>query len=116
MNRHFKVNIILVITTIVAIIIAIFAVSRLKTEEDFYAIEHEKNLKVLNDTIKELKEDIARYKLEIDRIDLEKEKIRKEVKLIIKNNEKTDAELANGNWDDNIRHITDFLSEEDSVE
>lgn len=118
MNKNVKVNIFLAILTAVAIIIAIFALSRSNSEsscpiKDFD--NYEENMKALNDTIKELKSDIARYKERIDQIDLEREHIKEELKVIIKDNEKVDTELANGDWDTNIKFLTDFLSEEDSL-
>lgn len=117
MNRTNKVNIFLAIVTIIAIIIAIFALNRtVPSESPLYTLEdYERNIKVLNDTIQELRRDIARYETEIDRIELERSKIKKELELIIKDNEKVDTELANGDWDYNIRFLTDYLSEKDSV-
>lgn len=69
----------------------------------------------LNDTIKLLKEDIIKYQKEIDRIYLERVSIKKEVQAIIRNNEKVDSALADGDWDGNISFITKFLSEESSL-
>lgn len=112
MKYRIKVDIFLAIVIIVAIIIAIFALSR---SSDIYEDEYEENIRALNDTIKALKEDIAEYKLEIERLDLEREKIRKELELIIRDNEKTDTELANGDWSTNIQFLSDFLSEEDTL-
>lgn len=110
-----KVNIFLIILTIVAIIIAIFALSRSNITPLVPTKEYEDNIRILSDTIKSLKVDIARYKLEIERIDLERETIKKELERIIRDNEKVDTELANGDWDTNIRFLTDFLSEKDTV-
>lgn len=115
MELKVKVNIFLIILTIVAIIIAIFALSRPNETPAIPTKEYENNIRILNDTIKGLKEDIARYKLEIERIDLERETIRKELEQILRDNEKVDTELANGDWDTNIRFLTDFLSEKDTV-
>lgn len=115
MEQKVKVNIFLVIMAVVAIIIAIFALSRSDSVLPVSTEEYEENIRVLNDTIKVLKEDIAKYKLEIERIDLEREKIKKELELIIRDNEKVDTELANGDWDTNIKFLSDFLSEEDTL-
>lgn len=116
MERKTKVGIFLVILAIGAVIIAIFALSRSDSDSAEIPVqEYEENIRVLNDTIKVLKEDIAKYKMEIERIDLEREKIRKELELIIRDNEKVDTELANGDWDTNIKFLSDFLSEEDTV-
>ena len=115
MERKIKVGIFLVILVIGAIIIAIFALSRSNSVSPIPTQEYEENIRVLNDTIRVLKEDIAKYKQEIERIDLEREKIKKELELIVKDNEKVDTELANGDWDTNIRFLSDFLSEEDAL-
>ena len=115
MERRVKVDIFLVIITVVAIIIAIFALNRSSSVSPVPTEEYEENIRVLNDTIRVLREDIAKYKLEIERIDLEREKIRKELELIIRDNEKVDTELANGDWDANIKFLSDFLSEEDTL-
>lgn len=114
MKRGAKVDVFLIVVVIIAIIIAIFALSqdsRVSSVE-----EYERNICVLNDTIRELKEDITKYKAEIERIDLERGRIKKEVALIIKDNEKIDTELANGDWDTNIKFLSDFLSKEDTLE
>lgn len=116
MERKAKVGIFLVILAVLAIIIAIFALSR--SDDSVYPIptqEYEENIRMLNDTIKTLKGDIAKYKQEIENIDLEREKIKKEMELIIRDNEKVDTELANGDWDTNIGFLSDFLSEEDTL-
>lgn len=115
MERKTKVNIFLAILVILAIIIAIFVLNRSNSVSPINLQEYKENIRVLNDTIKVLKEDIAKYKLEIERIDLEREKIKKELELIIKDNEKIDAELANGDWDINVKFLSDFLSEEDTL-
>lgn len=103
-----------VIVVGVAIIIAIFAMSR-TNDSPVIPEEYEENIRALNDTIKVLKEDIAKYKLEIERIDLERRKIREELELIIKDNEKVDTELANGDLDTNIKFLSDFLSKDDTL-
>ena len=110
-------NIFLAIVAISAIIIAIFALNRtVPSESPLYTPEdYKRNIKVLNDAIQELRRDIARYETEIDRIELERSKIKKELELIIKDNEKVDTELANGDWDTNIKFLSDFLSEEDTL-
>lgn len=115
MKRGTKVGIFLAILGIGAIIIAIFALSRSNSVSPIPTQEYEENIRVLNDTIRVLKEDIAKYKQEIERIDLEREKIKKELELIVKDNEKVDTELANGDWDTNIRFLSDFLSKEDTL-
>lgn len=117
MERKVKVNIFLGIVVVLAIIIAIFAVGSKEQISDVPLSdeEYEENIRILSDTIKSLKEDIARYRKEIEKIDFERETIKEELKLIIRDNEKTDTELANGDWDTNIKFLSDFLSKKDSV-
>ena len=80
-----------------------------------YYEEYQHTLRSLNDSISLLKNDMLQYKEEIEKLDLERDSIRKEIKIIIKDNEEIDTRLANGDWDYNIRFLTDFLSSEDSV-
>lgn len=116
MERKGKVNILLIVVAVIAILFAIFALSR--SGDTKYIQDNKKyedNIRNLNDTIKSLKGDIAKYQYEINRLDLERVKIRKEVELIIRDNEKIDTELANGSWDDNIKFLSDYLSKADSL-
>lgn len=116
MEREGKVNILLIVVAVIAILFAIFALSR--SGDTKYIRDNKKyedNIRNLNDTIKSLKGDIAKYQYEINRLDLERVKIRKEVELIIRDNEKIDTELANGSWDDNIKFLSDYLSKADSL-
>jgi len=80
-----------------------------------YYAEYQNTLMSLNDSISILRGDLARYKDRIEELDLEKDSIRSEIKVIFKDNEKIDAILANGDWDYNLRFLTDFLSSEDTV-
>lgn len=116
MEREGKVNILLIVVAVIAILFAIFALSR--SGDTKYIQDNKKyedNIRNLNDTIKSLKGDIAKYQYEINRLDLERVKIRKELELIIRDNEKIDTELANGSWDDNIKFLSDYLSKADSL-
>lgn len=116
MERKGKVNILLIVVAVIAILFAIFALNR--SGDTKYIQDnkkYEENIRNLNDTIKSLKGDIAKYQYEINRLDLERVKIRKELELIIRDNEKIDTELANGSWDDNIKFLTDYLSKADSM-
>lgn len=116
MEREGKVNILLIVVAVIAILFAIFALSR--SGDTKYIRDNKKyedNIRNLNDTIKSLKGDIAKYQYEINRLDLERVKIRKELELIIRDNEKIDTELANGSWDDNIKFLSDYLSKADSL-
>lgn len=112
MKQRVKVGIFLVIFVAVAIIIAIFALSNSDTVTPME--EYEENIRVLNDTIKTLKKDIAEYEREIERIDIEREKLKRKIEQIIADNERVDTELANGDWDSNIKFLSDFLSEKDN--
>lgn len=116
MEREGKVNILLIVVAVIAILFAIFALSRSgDTKYIRDSKKYEDNIRNLSDTIKSLKGDIAKYQYEINRLDLERVKIRKEVELIIRDNEKIDTELANGSWDDNIKFLSDYLSKADSL-
>ena len=115
MKNPKRVTIILATMAIVVIFIGIFAFSRDTSVKTFDEKAYKENIQMLNDTIKELKKDIARYELEIQRIDRERETIQKELELITKSNEKIDNELANGDWDDNIRFLTEYLSKKDNM-
>lgn len=108
-------DIFLVVLAVGAIIIAIFALRGSDSDFSIPAEEYEENIRALNDSIKVLKEDIVKYQTEIERIDLERESIKRKLELIIKDNEKVDAELANGDWDDNIKFLSEFLSEKDTL-
>ena len=116
MERNVKVNIFLLIVAVLAILFAIFALTnRSEPTVPVDTAEYERNLRMLNDTIKVLREDIVKYKAEIERIDLERKNIKRELEIIIRDNEKVDSELANGDWDTNIKFLTDFLSKKDSL-
>lgn len=114
MKTKKAVNIFLAILIVGAIIIAIFA---LRTEEPTQTPmrDYDTELRELHDSIRVLKEDIAKYRTEIDRIDLERGRLKQELNLILKDNEKIDIELVNGDWDDNIKFLSDFLSAEGSI-
>ena len=117
MAKTKKVSIIFAVLAVIVVIIAIFAVKEelsLK-KEGYYSDDYESSLQVLQDTIQKLRKDIAYYEQEIQKIDLEREVLRKELKRIIEDNEKVDTELANGDWDYNIRFLSEYLSEKDSV-
>lgn len=116
MGRKSKVNVVFIIIAVIAIAVAIFSLSKSSSNPPIIDSEiYEDNIRALNDTIKELKEDILLYQKEIERIDLEREKIRQQLNQIIKENEDTDIELSNGDWDYNIKFLSDFLSKKDSL-
>lgn len=114
MRNSVKVNIIFIIISAIAIFITIFALSRSGYNSFIHTEEYERNIQLLTDTIVELRNDIARYEKEIERIDLERETIRKELELIINDNEKTDSELIDGDLDHHIHFLTEYLSKEAS--
>lgn len=74
--------------------------------------DYSKEIKVLNDTITELRKDISIYKQEIEQIDLERDSIKKELTKIIHDSKKTDNKLRTGSCDDNIGFLSDILSKE----
>lgn len=116
MGRKSKVNVVFIIIAVIAIAVAIFSLSKSSSNPPIIDSEiYEDKIRTLNDTIKELKEDILLYQKEIERIDLEREKIRQQLNQIIKENEDTDIELSNGDWDYNIKFLSDFLSKKDSL-
>ena len=116
MGRKSKVNVVFIIIAVIAIAAAIFSLSKSSSNPPIIDSEiYEDNIRTLNDTIKKLKEDILLYQKEIERIDLEREKIRQQLNQIIKENEDTDIELSNGDWDYNIKFLSDFLSKKDSL-
>lgn len=116
MGRKSKVNVVFIIIAVIAIAVAIFSLSKSSSNPPIIDFEiYEDNIRTLNDTIKKLKEDILLYQKEIERIDLEREKIRQQLNQIIKENEDTDIELSNGDWDYNIKFLSDFLSKKDSL-
>ena len=114
MGDKSKVNIFLVLFVICVGIIVIFALGRSDNNTQ-HTQSYDTELRELRDSIATLKNDIERYKLEINRIDLERNKIKAELNLILKDNEKIDIELTNGSLDDNIKFLTEFLSEDDNL-
>lgn len=112
-----RVSIFLAIVTAMVIIVAIFALSRSPLSEapTYDEGDYDINIEALGDTIRELRKNIAKYETEIQRIDLEKETIKRELELILRHNEEIDTELANGDWDYNIRFLTEYLSEKDTL-
>lgn len=112
--KNNKVFIFFGVVAIAAIFIVIFAVGGSRDVLPDITIYEEK-IQNLNDTIKGLKEDIAKYQAQIDTLEVERDSIRKEIELIINDNEKVDSELSNGDWDTNIKFLTEFLSKKDNM-
>lgn len=112
--KNNKVCIFFGVVAIAAIFIAIFAVEGSRNVLPDITI-YEDNIQNLTDTIKSLKEDIAKYQAQIDTLEVERDSIRKEIELIIKDNEKVDSELSNGDWDTNIKFLTEFLSKNNTL-
>lgn len=101
---------------VIIIIFATFALDNKDSEYETAQKEYKENLRVLNDTIRTLRKDIEEYRKELERIDLERKCIKKELNDILRNNEKIDSCLANGDWSTNVEFLSKFLSEEDSLE
>lgn len=74
--------------------------------------DYSEEIRLLSDTISELRKDIEVYKREIENIDLERDSIKRELTKIIHDSKKTDNKLRNGSCDDNIGFLSDFLSKE----
>ena len=114
MNTKRKVNLFLIILGFVAILMVAYALDKYKQhrEEPIYPKkDYTEQIQMLNDTIQGLKKDIENYKSEIERIDLERSNIKKELTKILRDNEKIDTELADGDLDYNIEFLTKYLSE-----
>lgn len=113
MKKQTKVSLFFVNIAIIGVIIAIFALYArsvtpvLPTKNDVYRA----NIKVLSDTVEELRRDIARYEEQINQLNLEKENLKREIDKIIKANEETDNKLVNGTLDDNVEFLSKYLSE-----
>ena len=73
--------------------------------------DYTEQIQMLNDTIQLLKKDIENYKAEIELIYLERVNIKKELTKILRDNEKIDTELADGDLDYNIEFLAKYLSE-----
>ena len=100
---------------LILLIIAIFCIfaHEVKVQRTIALLEeYQQKIQVLDDTISSLKKDICRYEEIIDKMSKEREDIKKQVKQIIKEHEKTDSILDNGDWDDHIGFLSDYLSEE----
>ena len=115
MEHKVKVNIFLGILYIILVALIAILIHRCNSVSDSSYNTYEEDIRILNDTIKELRKDITKYETEIERLDFEREKIRKELELIIEDNEKMDAKLINGDLDTNIKFLSDFLSKEDNL-
>ena len=114
MDTKRKVNLFLIILGFVAIFVIAYALDKYKqhTDEPIYPKkDYTEQIQMLTDTIQGLKKDIEIYKTEIERIDLERSNIKKELTKIIRDNEKIDTELVDGDLDYNIEFLTKYLSE-----
>lgn len=104
-----------VIFLLLLLIIAIFCIFAQKVKEQrtiSLIEEYRSKIQTLDDTIQSLKEDICRYEEIIDKMSKEREDIQEQVRQIIADNAKTDSILDNGNWDDHIGFLADYLSQE----
>lgn len=113
MTKGLKVLIVFLVAVIAAILLGAFYYDI--QEQKRYYKEYQHLIMSLNDSISILREDFVKYQEEISKLDLERENIHNEIEIILKENEKIDAYLANGDWDYNIKFLTEFLSREDSV-
>lgn len=110
-----KVILILAIVAIGALIFVIFAPKRSNsTIITPDKKEYEKSIRILNDTIEELRGDIAKFETEMTFIELERKVLRQQLNELLKEYEKKNSAIADGNWDYNIKFLSDYLSEIDS--
>ena len=114
MGKERKVSILFGAVGIIAIIFAIFAYNGRVTDTGVSVEIREARVKELKDSIEALSMEIASFKKRVDSLNSERDKIRVQIKKIIEN-EKVDRVLANGDWDANIRFLSDFLSKEDTL-
>ena len=110
-----KVTIYVVFVALVAAICLLVGMYLRPTSDVSTPIIYDVGIREIEDTIKSLKEVISSYEVEISRLDKERESLRNNVRIILRDNEKIDSSIVNGDWDDNIRFLSDFLSEEDSM-
>ena len=75
--------------------------------------EYLEKIKVLNDTIQELKGDVAKFEAEMVLLKGQREVLEQQIEIILKEYEKKDSAIANGDWEYNIRFLSDYLSEID---
>ena len=114
MKRATKVNLIFGAIAVGAIIIAIFAVSRVGKHQPDPNAAYIENIRALNDTIQALKFDIELYKQKVSEIDFERKAIIADLEKIKKEYEKNNQSIRDGGIDDDIRFLTDYLSKKDS--
>ena len=104
------------IVVMAAIIIVIFVAMRSgRTKVSDTSDAYNRSIVELSDTIKELQGNIAKYEEAIENLENANKGIKKEIIQLIKDNEKTDSKLANGDWDYNIKYLTEYLSKKDSL-
>lgn len=117
MFRSKKVNILLGITIVMGVLFVIFASNNFRREpkSENNLREYRKRSKELEDSIKELQANIHEYKVAIKELKQKRTEIHYRIKRILNESKEIDTTLANGDWDTNIRFLTEFLSKEDSL-
>mgnify|MGYP000873377719 CR=1 FL=1 len=103
------------ILLIVGVILIIFAIFVGKDTTKVDITPYKMDILHLEDSIKELRSNIYHYQSKLDSLQEEREKIHVQIKEILKENEEIDRILVNGDWDANIRFLTEFLSKEDTL-
>lgn len=106
------VTILLIVLGVISIIFAIFVT---RGEHKVPIEPYKEDIIHLEDSIKELRDSIRQYQSSLDNLQKEREKIHIQVKEILKENEEIDRVLTNGDWDANIRFLTEFLSKKDTL-
>lgn len=106
-------NLIFGAVALVAVIIAIFAVRQAAQKQPDPNATYIENIKVLNKTIKDLREEIESYKVQVAEIDFQRRTIIAQLEKVKKDYEKSNVDLLNGDVDDDISFLTDYLSKKD---
>lgn len=113
MERNVKVNLIFGAVALVAVIIAIFAVRQAVQKQPDPNATYIENIKVLNQTIKNLREEIESYKVQVAEIDFQRRAIIAQLEKVKKDYEKSNVDLLNGDVDDDVSFLTNYLSKKD---
>lgn len=112
--KKYKIEIILVAITIVSIFIAIFALNRgpkVVISEKL----HTEDIRNIEDSIRVIGRKIDSLNWIINTTTVRSVKIEKQLEKLQKYEKETNSNIANGSWDYNIKFLTKYLSEKDSI-
>lgn len=76
---------------------------------------HQQAVKELQENIQNLEVQIKEYKIQIEEIARQRDEFKTVMDKVIRENENTNIELTNGDWDTNIKFLSKYLSEKDSL-